>query len=80
MPGRVYASINLLDTATHTWDLAIATGQPAELPEPVASAAIDASRLIVTDATRTGRFAPEQPSPSDASATRQLVAFLGRSA
>jgi uncharacterized protein (TIGR03086 family) len=78
MPGRVYASINLLDTATHTWDLATATGQPAELPEPVALAALDASRMIITDAVRPGRFAPEQPAPSDASATQRLVAFLGR--
>ena len=52
MPGHVYATINLLDTATHTWDLATATGQPAELPEPVASAAMDASRMIVTDELR----------------------------
>jgi uncharacterized protein (TIGR03086 family) len=78
MPGQVYASINLLDTATHTWDLATATGQPAELPEPVALAALDASRMIITDAIRPGRFAPEQPAPSGASATLQLVAFLGR--
>ena len=36
MPGRVLAGINLLDTATHTWDIAIATGQPAQLPGGVA--------------------------------------------
>jgi uncharacterized protein (TIGR03086 family) len=80
MPGHVYASINLLDTATHTWDLATATGQPAELPEPVASAAMEASRMTVTDQIRTGRFAAEQQAPSGASATQQLVTFLGRSA
>jgi hypothetical protein len=27
MRGRVVAGINLLDTATHTWDIATATGQ-----------------------------------------------------
>ena len=32
MPGRMLAGINLLDTATHTWDIATATGQPAQLP------------------------------------------------
>jgi uncharacterized protein (TIGR03086 family) len=80
MPGQVYASINLLDTATHTWDLATATGQPSELPEPVAVAALEASRMIVTDQLRPGRFAAEQPAPADASPTQQLVAFLGRSA
>jgi hypothetical protein len=33
MPGRVLAGINLLDTATHTWDIATATGQPTQLPD-----------------------------------------------
>jgi uncharacterized protein (TIGR03086 family) len=79
MPGRVLASINLLDTATHTWDLAVATGQPAELPGPVAAAAMEASRTIVTEELRPGRFAPEQAPPEGASPTQRLAAFLGRS-
>jgi uncharacterized protein (TIGR03086 family) len=78
MPGRVLASINLLDTATHTWDLAAATGQPRELPRPVAEAAMEASRAIVTDELRSGRFAPAQAVPAGATATEELVAFLGR--
>lgn len=80
MPGRVLASINLLDTATHTWDLATATGQPAELPQPVAEAALEASRMVITEELRPGRFAAEQPAPADGSATQRLVAFLGRTA
>lgn len=78
MPGHVLAGINLLDTATHTWDLATATGQPSELPEPVAAAALEASRSIVAPEIRTGRFGPERPAPADASTTTRLVAFLGR--
>src|SRR4051794_15302255 len=77
MPGRVLASINLLDTATHTWDLASATGQSQELPSSVAVAAMEASRMIVTDELRNGRFGPEQHAPTGASATQELVAFLG---
>ena len=80
MPGTVLASINLLDTATHAWDLATATGQPSELPEPVAAAAIEASRMIVSPELRPGRFGPEQDAPAGASTTQQLVAFLGRPA
>ena len=41
LPGRVLAGINLLDTATHTWDLATATGQPATLPDDVALTALE---------------------------------------
>lgn len=78
MPGRVLAGINLLDTATHTWDLAIATGQPAELPESVAVAALEASRSIVSPEIRAGRFGAEQSVTADASPTARLLAFLGR--
>ena len=79
MPGRVLAGINLLDTATHTWDLAIATGQPAELPDDVAvgrprgEPGHDQSPEI-----RGGRFGPEVAVPDGADATDRLVAFLGR--
>ena len=78
MPGQVYATINLIDTATHTWDLATATGQSAELPADVAAAALDASRQFVGPELRAGRFADEIPCGADATTTQQLVAFLGR--
>ena len=78
MPGRVLAGINLLDTATHTWDLATATGQPAALPDDVAEAAVEECRVIVSPELRVGRFGPEVAAPAGADATTQLVAFLGR--
>jgi len=78
MPGRVLAGINLLDTATHSWDLATATGQPAALPPGVAEAAVEASRAIVSPEIRVGRFGPEVAAPDGADATTQLVTFLGR--
>lgn len=78
MPGRVLAGINLLDTATHTWDLATATGQPATLPDDVAGAALEASRATISPEIRPGRFAPEADAPSGGSSTAALVAFLGR--
>ena len=78
MPGRLLAGINLLDTATHTWDLAVATGQPPELPEPVAVAALEASEEIVTAELRQGRFGPARAVPDGASPTDRLTAYLGR--
>jgi len=78
MPGRVLAGINLLDTATHTWDLACATGQPPALPDDVARAALEASRQIISPEIRVGRFAAECTVPDGAGPTDQLVAFLGR--
>jgi uncharacterized protein (TIGR03086 family) len=78
MPGRVVAGINLLDTATHTWDIATATGQPAQLPDDVATAALEVSRATISPEIRAGRFGPELPAPGGAGPTEQLVAFLGR--
>lgn len=78
MPGRALAGINLLDTATHTWDLATATGQPSALPDDVARAALEASVATITPELRPGRFAPEVAVPADASPTDKLVAYLGR--
>lgn len=78
MPGRVLAGINLLDTATHAWDLATATGQPATLPDDVATAALEVSLAIVTPELRPGRFAPAIAAPDGADPTERLVAFLGR--
>lgn len=79
MPGVVLANINLLDTATHTWDLATATGQSTALPDDVAAAAYEASQMIVSsEEMRAGRFGPEVAAPEGANETDRLVAFLGR--
>ena len=78
MPGRVVAGINLLDTATHSWDIATATGQPTQLPDDVATSALEVSRATISREIRPGRFGPELPAPDGAGPTEQLVAFLGR--
>jgi uncharacterized protein (TIGR03086 family) len=78
MPGRVVAGINVLDTATHTWDLATATGQSAKLPDDVALAALEASMQIISPEIRPGRFAPECVAADGAGPTERLVAYLGR--
>jgi len=78
MPGHVLAGINLLDTATHAWDIAAATGQPSELPDAVATTALEVSRATISPEMRPGRFGPEVPAAANASPTELLVAFLGR--
>jgi uncharacterized protein (TIGR03086 family) len=79
MPRQVAMSINLLDTATHSWDLARATGQPEELPAELATLLLGICQGFITDEIRSfAGFAPAVPVAADASATHQLVAFLGR--
>jgi uncharacterized protein (TIGR03086 family) len=79
MPGRAGLSINLLDTATHAWDIARATGQPEPLPEQLAAAVFEACRATISDDVRSfAGFDPAIEVAEDADPTTRLVAFLGR--
>jgi|SRR4051812_27975252 uncharacterized protein (TIGR03086 family) len=79
MPASVALGINLLDTATHTWDVARCTGQDTNLPDAVAVAARACANQIVSDEIRGfAGFDPAIAVAADASPTDQLVAFLGR--
>ncbi len=79
MPAMVAMSINLLDTATHSWDIAVATGQPSDLAPEVADRVMEACRMVVTDDVRGfAGFDPAVPVPDGASVTTQVAAFLGR--
>jgi uncharacterized protein (TIGR03086 family) len=79
MPAPVALSINLIDTATHIWDLTRATGHSIDLPERAAVTILDLARQIVTDEGRASvGFDPEIPVEANASSTAQLVAYLGR--
>ena len=79
MPVTIALSINLVDIATHSWDIARATGQPAELPDGLATTVLGAAQGFVTDDIRS--FAGIDPAVAvgaDATPTERLVAFLGR--
>lgn len=79
VPTRFAVMVNLLDTSTHAWDLARATGQDEELPPGVAEAALASAREVVRDEIRGTRgFDPALTPAGDATPTEQLVAFLGR--
>ena len=79
MPAGIAISINIVDQATHAWDLARATDQPADLDDELAATVLAIAQGFVTDQTRT--FAGIDPPievGADASPTAQLVAFMGR--
>lgn len=79
MPAQAGLSINLLDTATHSWDIARATGQDGNLPDEVAATVLAVGQGFITDEIRSfAGFDSAVPVGSDASPTDQLVAFLGR--
>lgn len=79
MPRQAAISINLLDTATHSWDIARATGQPEALPADLAVMVLGLCKQVVTDEVRGfAGFAPAIAVADDADPTTQLIAFLGR--
>lgn len=81
MPASAAIGINLLDTLTHAWDIARATGQPEELPEPATTMVLGICKGFITDELRQfAGFAAAIEPPAGASTTQQLVAFLGREA
>lgn len=76
-PGQAVAAIQLMDVCGHAWDIAKASGQNAEFSPELASAAMGAAKMIVSEELRKGRFDPAVDAP-EASATDQFAAFLGR--
>jgi uncharacterized protein (TIGR03086 family) len=70
----------LMETVTHGWDLATATGQPAVYQEEVVVAALDAGREMMAPQYRGDGmpFGAEVDVPSSAPALDRLVAFMGR--
>jgi uncharacterized protein (TIGR03086 family) len=79
---RSAADMSLADVLAHTWDAAVATGQPRELPErPTAIANEFTTGMLKPEYRADGpdaTFGPEVPVPDDASLTDRFVAWLGR--
>lgn len=82
-PGIALVRTRIIEQLGHGWDLARATGQPADFPADVAERALAAARDQL--ATRPSPsdsgwtpFAPEVPVPDDAPAINRLAGFLGR--
>jgi uncharacterized protein (TIGR03086 family) len=79
MPVGVAMRINLVDTTTHAWDLASATGQKAEIPDELATTTLEVAQSFITDELRAlVGFEPPKPVDGDASPTARLVCWLGR--
>jgi uncharacterized protein (TIGR03086 family) len=79
MPGPALAGFTTLDLLVHGWDLARATGQPADLDGRLAAHVLSfAEQALATPESRAGRIGPALPVAADAPVTDRLAAFLGR--
>lgn len=66
------------DQLLHGWDLAVATGQDAHIPEDLAAAAYGFLKGRFSDAERVGVFAPEIRVRAEATVQQRLLAYTGR--
>jgi uncharacterized protein (TIGR03086 family) len=78
VPGSVYAGHRLLDVLIHGWDLASATGQPAELDPQLVDACWDVVRPQLSLLQESGQFGVEAPGINDTNPQASLLAALGR--
>jgi uncharacterized protein (TIGR03086 family) len=79
MPGPGLAGFATLDILVHGWDLARATGQPADLDGRLAAHMLEfAQQALATQESRAGRIGPAVTVAWDAPVTERLVGFLGR--
>jgi uncharacterized protein (TIGR03086 family) len=80
VPGRIAVSGYVQEILAHGWDLAKATGQPAELDPELASWVLAMARRILPPEPRGGEvpFGPVIQAPPDAGPYAELAAWLGR--
>jgi uncharacterized protein (TIGR03086 family) len=80
VPARAALASYVGELATHSWDLAVATGRRQTLDDEIAASALPASMAKLPAEPRGGDvpFGPVVPVADDASATDRLVAWLGR--
>jgi len=79
VPGIVALRLRIVEALVHGWDLARATGQPAEFPDDLAERELTFTRGKLADLPPNRRpFAPPQSVADDAPAIDRLAACLGR--
>jgi uncharacterized protein (TIGR03086 family) len=79
-PGVALVRVRIVEQLAHGWDLARATGQPADFSADVAERALAGVRAQLTSRPEGANapFAPEVPVPADAPAIDRLAGFPGR--
>ena len=79
-PGAVVAGIYTLELVTHSWDLAVATGQVDDLDPELAEGSLAAARMVLPPDPRGGEmpFGPVIPIDEAAPVYDRLAAWLGR--
>jgi uncharacterized protein (TIGR03086 family) len=79
-PGVVLVHVRIAELLAHGWDLARATGQPADFPADLAEQSLAGLRRQLSPRPEGpgAPFGPEVAVPEDAAAIDRLAGFLGR--
>ena len=82
LPGHQVVGVYVSEQLTHGWDLAVATGQPAEAPADLVALAERSIRTVLDPLPRGGvvPFGPAVPPAAGSGPTARLAAYLGRTA
>lgn len=80
VPGAMAVGGYLIETLTHGWDLALATGQPGEVAPEVAELALAIAQQAIPAEPRGGEvpFGPVVASTEDTGPTLRFVHWMGR--
>ncbi|WP_432478072.1 TIGR03086 family metal-binding protein [Nocardioides sp. GXQ0305] len=78
LPAGLLVGAAALEITTHGWDVHQAIGTRRPLPEELAEQLLGVAALTVGDDDRPHRFAAPRPVPVGATASRRLLAHLGR--
>ncbi|MFD1530527.1 TIGR03086 family metal-binding protein [Pseudonocardia aurantiaca] len=78
MPAAAVGSMMTAEFAVHAWDVAVATGQPIEVPAPLGETVLEGVLAIAPMGRDGGWFAPEVQVPGDAPAFVRALAASGR--
>ena len=78
MPGPALAGFTTLDILVHGWDLATATGQPADLDGRLAAHVLGFAEHAIATANPGAAHRPGRSRRRRRPRHQRLVAFLGR--
>jgi uncharacterized protein (TIGR03086 family) len=80
LPGEVAGAVALDEVIVHSWDLAVATGQPYYCPDALVEAAMGfvASAVEQSPDGTPGLFGPPVPVATDATMLDRLLGLAGR--
>lgn len=76
-PGRMALWGYVNELLVHTWDIAVATGQPVEAPDGVAEPALAVARMLIPAEREGFPFAPPVEPAAGAGPTERLANWSG---